>query len=162
MGFTYKGDLASPIEPPKLTNPDSEWEKADAAEEIADQQLKRMFLLFGAHGISPGDWRGLCYALAEAHVPGFQVAKGRAGRPRKWSDLDRARLVIEVQQTELGATEATRLLAQQEPWRSMLPKTKTAARTLHNEYTRADPRWVEIIKAIGDACLSPKDINVQT
>jgi len=162
MGFSYKGDLAKPIEPPKLTDPNSEWERADAAEEIADQQQKRMFLLFAAHGIQRGGWRGLCYELAKAHVPGFQVAKGRAGRPQKWGEIERAELAIAVEATGLGVTEATKQLAKQEPWRSMLPQTKTAARTLRNEYTRADPRWVEVIKAIGDACLPPKDINVQT
>ncbi|MBS0368052.1 MAG: hypothetical protein JSS57_02510 [Proteobacteria bacterium] len=146
MSFRYKGDLAKPVEPPTIGPLMSGEEISGVAQAMVDEQYRRMVLLFDAHSVKPGDWEALCFALAKTHVPGFKVARGRAGRPQKWHDYDRAMLVLAVEETGLGVREAVQELAQQEPWKSMSSTTR-GAETLRDECTRADKRWVAVAQA---------------
>lgn len=104
-----------------------------------------MWDLFEAHGVEQGEWVHLCYALAAAHVPGFKLAKGRKGRPRKWNEHDRAALVVAIEETGLPIKEAAEMLARREPWESKVTATR-GAETLRDEYTRADGPWVAMLR----------------
>ena len=150
MGFTYKDDLASPIEPPVQGLLASEEDKAADRRMIGEERARKMDMLFGAHGIERGQWAQLCYALAFTHVPGFKLAKGRKGRPRKWSNYDRAALVVAVEETGLPIKEAAEQLARLAPWKSKVKATRGAA-TLRDEFTRADKRWVAMLRELRDS-----------
>jgi len=146
MAFKYKGDLIKPMAPPIVGLLASDEDVLRIAKEQVKEEARRMRLLFEAHGIAEGDWVPLCYALARTHVAGFRMEKGRRGRPPKWGDLQRAELVLAVEGTGLeNIKQATEILAQQEPWQSMLVATR-GAETLRDEYTRADPRWVNVLR----------------
>lgn len=141
----YTGELLRPLVPPRIGLLMNEAQIAEKYAEIELERWKRMAILFDAHGVNQGDWQSLCFALAIAHVPGFKMAKGRAGAKTKWQDYDRAMLVLAVEQTGLSVTEATELLAKQEPWKSMVSHAR-GAKTLHDEYYRADQRMVRMAR----------------
>ncbi len=146
MAIKYSGDLSQPIPCKALGLLASETAKSELANAITREKYRRMLLLFDAHGVSHGDWKKLCFALAESHVPGLKIAKGRSGRKQKWTDYDRAMLVIAVDKIGPGnISKATEQLSQMEPWKSMLVATKGAA-TLRDEYHRADPRMVAMAR----------------
>jgi hypothetical protein len=145
MKFTYSGDLAKPLKPPVIGLLMDDDQIAKIGRDRFHEEARRMGLLFDAHNIRHGNWVALCFALAKAHVPGFKMAKGRAGAPKKWQDYDRAMLVLAIEETGLGVTEAARLLVKQEPWKSMTRATR-GAKTLSDEYTRADARWVAMAR----------------
>lgn len=145
MKFTYTGDLAKPIEPPSIGLLMTDDQIAEIARALFQEEARRMVLLFDAHNIQNGDWRALCFALAKNHVPGFKMAKGRAGAPKKWHDYDRAMLVLAVEETGLGVTEATGLLVKREPWKSMVSHSR-GAESLRDEFHRADKKWVSMAR----------------
>lgn len=146
MKFTYSGDLAKPIEPPSIGLLMSDNQISDIGRALFQEEARRMALLFDAHNIRHGDWMALCFSLAKAHVPGFKIAKGRAGAPKKWQAYDRAMLVLAVEETGLDVTAATKILARQEPWKSMASHSRGAA-SLRDEYHRADRRMVVMAQA---------------
>ncbi len=146
MAIKYSGDLSQPISYKAHGLLASETAKSELDNAIIREKYRRMFLLFDAHGVSYGDWEKLCFALAESHVPGLKIAKGRSGRKQKWHDHDRAMLVIAVDKIGSGnISKATEQLSQMEPWKSMLVATNGAA-TLRDEYHRADRRWVAVAR----------------
>jgi hypothetical protein len=147
MTFKYSGDLIKPIEPPVIgiLMTDAQISE-DVRAIVIEEHARRMDLLFDAHEIQRGNWMALCYAMAKAHIPGFRMAKARSGRAKKWGEYDRAMLVLAVEETGLKKRAAAKLLAKQEPWKSLVKATR-GFETLKDEYTRADARWVAIAKA---------------
>ena len=145
MAIKYTGDLAKRIEPPKIGLLMQQKEIEQSVHELIDEKWRRMDLLFTAYGIEKRDWIGLCFALAESHVPGLMMAKAPAGRTTKWKDYDRAQLVLAVEDTGLSIKEAVAVLAKREPWSSMIERTR-GPETLRDQYTRADKRWVAVAR----------------
>jgi hypothetical protein len=145
VSFKYKGDLLKPMEPPVIGLLMDDEDIAKIAQAEVKEKYRRMILLFDAHSVEHGNWEGLCFALAESHIPGFKMAKGRAGRAKKWQEYDRAQLVLAVEETGLNITEATKLLATKEPWKTLISHSRGAA-ALRDEFTRADPRMVEVCR----------------
>ncbi len=144
---TYPKELQRKLRRPRLgaLATDDAWN--EASKEIQHEVEKRMAMLFQCHDVQPGNWIALCYALARAHITGFQIADGFDGPREKWTDNVRAELVIAVEGTGLNnITRATELLATQEPWRGMVGETNGAER-LRDEYNRADERWVEVFRS---------------
>lgn len=146
MAFEYKGDLLKPIRPSSLGLLSTSDDELDEQQRIEAERTRRMGLLFDAHGIRAGDWSRLCFALAEAHLPGFRIAKARSGRPAKWDDFDRALLFCTVMESGLPLKRATEKLVHEEPWKSKCKGTR-GAKTLYDEYTRADPRMIALMKS---------------
>lgn len=148
MTFKYEGDLNKPIPAPPYDAVKSASGRAEIAQILSDLQQWKLSLLFDAHGVSQGDWQSLCLALAEAHVPGMQITRGRRGRPKKWDFFMRAQLFVAVERTGVSnITEATKLLAGVEPWRSLVAHTRGAA-TLRDEYARTDKGWIEMWRKV--------------
>ncbi len=145
MVFKYSGDLVKPIEPPVIGWLMQEEQIAEIERSIVQEKNRRMGLLFDAHNIERWNWMALCFAMAKTHVPGFRMAKGRAGRLKKWGDYERAILVLAVEETGQKIGDAAKLLVKQEPWKSMV-KAARGAKTLSDEYTRADARWIALAR----------------
>lgn len=147
--IVYRGDLLRPIPARKLPllSPEAQNE---AQEAFVSEQARRMSLLFDAHGISYGDWQGLCYSLAHAHVPGFSEAKDEVGRKVKWDAVTLAELVLAVE--GINATDvraAAAKLADLPPWKNMLKATQ-GAETLRARYydakAKGADKWVDILR----------------
>lgn len=141
----YPPELTKPIPAPMLGLLASDDQWAEAANNIVAEKWRRMGLLFDAHGVPNGDWVALCFAMAESHVTGFHVAKARPGRKEKWTALVRAELVLAVEATGLNVSQATLKLAIETPWRQMVGARNGASR-LADEYSRADPRMVNLLR----------------
>lgn len=142
----YLGDLKKPMAPPKIGLLASDEQISEIEDEIRRERYRRMIQLFDAHAIRRGDWEALCFSLADSYVPGFKLAKGRAGAPRKWGEYERAMLVLAVEKTGLDITEATKRLCKQEPWKGMVSHGR-GSENLRDEYYRADARMVAIAKS---------------
>lgn len=146
MKFKYSGQLITQFPPSKLGPLATEEAiKAEEAQRLL-AKFKKMDLLFDAHRVRPHDWMGLCFALAEAHVPGFRVARRPVGAPTEWTALRRAELYLDVEKTGLPVSAACRGLINYEPWKSLIPKARGAAR-LRDEYYKADQRMVKVLRS---------------
>lgn len=138
MTREYSGDLAEPIklEPLPLLYTDVQfaaWSKAHNAE-----VERRMGLLFEAHGVMRGDFRGLAWSLAFDLLCFRLAGTERRGRPKCWDEQTRLWLVLSIEEFKmegLSVTKATKYLATVEPWRSMVTHAN-GARRLRDESTR--------------------------
>lgn len=144
MTFKYEGELSTPIPLPPYRLWKSEANRKEIVESIVELQHRKMSLLFDVHGIQRGNWQSLCFALAESHVPGLRVVrKKRTGPVTKWDFFTRAELFIAVERTGIqNITEATKILAELEPWRSLVIRVR-GAETLRDEYFRVDKGFIE-------------------
>lgn len=112
-------------------------------------------------------WHLAARMLAQAHVPGFQMApeSKRAGAPAKWDRWTRARLRMEVddlvsEQASVQAEERVKgvewacgVLGRRDPWKSILrrknPPTKApkdSGWALAKQYREGDPDLVPIVR----------------
>jgi len=152
--FKYSGELNKPISLPNASLLETEEDIEEAVKNLVREQYRRMVKLFDAHNIPHGNWEALCFALAEAHVPGLRVTAKNAGRPSKWDWMTCAKLRLAVDEMGGNVTEATEKLATMEPWKTMLIATR-GAETLRDCYTRTKPRHVETYrKALAYALLN--------
>ena len=143
--FKYSGELNAPIPKPQIDLLASDAERAEVAKQLTTESYRRMTLLFDVHGVEHGNWEALCFALARAHVAGFKIARSSSGPKTKWDDITRAELVLAVESTGINnVSDATKQLAAQEPWCSIAKHG--GAKTLRDEYYRADNKWVQILK----------------
>lgn len=143
----YDGDLNRRIPGKQFGLLAGEPEFKSEAVRVVDARFAKFPALFEAHNVPPGDWQRLAYELAVAHVPGFKVSKP-VGRNTKWSELDKAKLRIDVDAT-IAATrhktvgEALRHLQKtNEKWKPMLRGLKQ--QVMRDYYYSADPRWVRM------------------
>ena len=118
------------------------WYHPDDLKERAETIDFKMICLLDHFGIpkSRMKWKDLAYALAQAHVPGLQVAEPdkRTGAPTKWTDFKRGALVFymerEMNQKKIGATQAAKNLVAKEPWKSFLDGNHNLIESLRKQY----------------------------
>lgn len=121
---------------PKIGILASDDEISRVAAALHTERYRRMIQLFDAHGVKHGDWEALCFALADAHVTGFQFANEKR-RPLDWDDFKLAELYLAVEDTGISnASEATRQLSNVEPWKNKFVQI-TAADRLLERYNQA-------------------------
>ena len=130
MKIDYTGVLNTPIDPEAIGLPwgaggpgllATDQEVSDAARRITDAQFEKLPALFAAHGVTLGNWSGLCLALAAEHVPGFKL-KNKGGRPSKWTAYQQAEFVCDVEElraTGLSIPESIKLVVRREPWKAL-------------------------------------------
>jgi hypothetical protein len=162
MTRRYSGDLAKPIKLDRLgplhTPAQYEaWSKVHVAE-----VERRMGLLFEEHGVKAGDWMSLCWSLA-LDLPSFQLASDKSlGRRKHWDDVTRTLLILSIEEhqaLERSVTDATKRLAKEEPWRSMVRHAEGAER-LRSESTRpTDPSLLPMFRAHRDLMIASGQIN---
>lgn len=134
--FKYSGDLNKRLKPPQIGLLASDEEVTESLSQFRKERYRRMVLLFDAHQIPHGDWAGLCFALAETHVPGFKVAIEQR-RPLEWDDHLLADLYLAVDDIQSGnISEAIRQLSITEHWGGMFGPM-TAAERLAERYKQA-------------------------
>jgi hypothetical protein len=63
--------------------------------ENLDKPIRLAFKAFELDPLSPYDWRLLLHTLASVH---FDVPKGKAGKPKAWSDSGRCQLLADYYQ----------------------------------------------------------------
>jgi len=162
MTRRYSGDLAKPIKLDRLgplhTPAQYEvWSKVHEAE-----IERRMGLLFDEHGVKAGDWTSLCWSLA-LDLPSFQLASIKSlGRRKHWDDVTRTLLVLSIEEHQaLGrsVTDATKRLAKEETWRSVVRHANSAER-LRSESTRlTDPRLLPMFRDHRDLMIESGEIT---
>lgn len=120
--------------------------KSDAVR-VVDARFAKFPALFEAHKVPLGDWQGLAYELAVAHVPGFKVSKP-VGANTKWSELDKAELRIDADAAIANTRHKTvaealrHLQKNSERWKPVLKGL--GAHVLREYYYDAKPRWVRM------------------
>jgi len=123
------------------------WRETEIAErrEVARE-------LFEFHGITHGDWTRLGWALADYHVPEMERG-GRPGHPKQWDDVNRAELLVDVEDTiarspgkEMSVASALANVAKREPWASKVAGSKDAVGLLRAQHKQADPMWAKIVR----------------
>ena len=144
----YKGALNKPVVRKRLGLLATDEQVADAANTQFHELVAKLPLLAEAHGVAKGDWFGLAFELARAHVPGFKVVDP-AGRPTEWSDIDKAELRIDVDdliavRNTRPVTEAIRIVCKLERWAEKTKGMKISALSKH--YYGADVRWVRMLR----------------
>lgn len=71
----YKGQLNEPVVRKRLGLLATDKQHEDAASQLVNELVQKMPMLAEAHGVAAGDWFGLAFELAQAHVPGFKVVE---------------------------------------------------------------------------------------
>jgi hypothetical protein len=111
---------------------------------------KRMQLLFEHYEIPAGQWERLAKALAGDFVPGLRIASAPPGKKIMWdrlrcsalrADLDQ----IREQRPGLSLTDAARIAAKKEPWRSMVSGSK-AVENLRRRAYNATAEFTEFFR----------------
>lgn len=171
----YPGALGTPL--PSIVDPLRGIENPTPAQidEVVKAHLARLEereRLLLAH-FGPPDrwseaerWHLVARMLAQAHVPGFQMApeSKRAGAPTKWDRWTRARLRMEVddlvaeQAGEIvkGVEWACGVLCRRAPWKSILSRKggpsakapKDPGGALAKQYREGDPALVPIVRLL--------------
>lgn len=107
--------------------------------------------LFVHYGCEIGDWRELAWALMQDHVPAISRARAPSGRKPVWDDVNRAELVLAIDElrernSSLSIVGAAGRLCRKEPWRKLLSAQKNPADALRKQYEKADHRWVDMTR----------------
>lgn len=143
----YKGLLNKPVVRKHLGLLATDEQRAEAANRQFHELVAKLPLLAEAHGVAAGDWFGLAFELARAHVPGFKVIDP-AGRPTEWGDIDKAKLKVDVDEliaahNGMPVTEALRRVRKLDRWTEKTKDMKETALSKH--YYGADVRWVKML-----------------
>jgi hypothetical protein len=103
------------------------------AEDLAQEEMKKLRLLFDHFGLAVNDWKGLSLKLAQITIPGFRVlshaipiggvtigSEKKLGRPVEWDAdrLDKLLAAVESIKAKFGLTnrEALARLAGTKKW----------------------------------------------
>lgn len=135
-----KGLSAYAILVENVTNDDNNYEY--------NQQLNKLPALFLAHSVPIGDWQGLAFSLAKAHVTGFKVV-GQAGRKTRWEIYDKTLLKMTIDDEikanpKLTVASAITRVMKMEMWKDKTRDMKVSALSKH--YYAADDRWVAVMR----------------
>lgn len=121
---------------------------------IENERNAKLRLLAQHYGIPPTGnyYRELALAIAMEFVPGFSVEK-RKGAPKKWPDILRAALVVEMREhikpgTEKGPTHAAKIISKRNPWKFMVEGLDQPAEALLNVYKKAVKNNRELVLAV--------------
>ncbi|MBP6119629.1 MAG: hypothetical protein WBP25_10150 [Giesbergeria sp.] len=144
----YKGQLNKPIVRKRMGLLATDEQLGEAASKSFNDMVQKLPLLADAHGVAEGDWFGLAFELARAHVPGFKVVEP-AGRPTEWSELDKAELRTDADDLIAArgvtrVTDAIGRVCKLERWAEKTKGMKVSALSKH--YYDADARWVRVVR----------------
>jgi hypothetical protein len=150
----YKGILAKPYRPfiGGLLTPPEKVAELQAAQ--LRQQEEALFQHYGIDPMSSTAWRHLALALAEDHVPGFQILPDNAktyGRPKKWDGSKYWELYADVkslERKELSALNACEILSKRDRYKGYTKQN------LYRRFQDADgkgvwPAFISRFKAEG-------------
>lgn len=131
----YTGVLNEPILLPPAEAP-SRIRAEVMAEMLIEERLPLLFAHYGIDPSRPGAERLLIRALAQKHVPGFQMRKEPRGQPSKWKFKEKTwRLFADVQvliQKGHSERQACHLLTRRAMYRDQEPES------LRRRYREAD------------------------
>lgn len=164
MAKKFKGVLGENIIPPKPTGIIRSAMPNAAKSHLTTELLRisvarvaKLDLLAEDYGIplTGTHYFELAMALAEEFVPGFSIAEPK-GRPKRWPDLLRGALVVEMREIIESETKgkgpeyAARVLSKKLPWRDMVEELENPVQALLSVYkktTREEPDLVFLCKA---------------
>lgn len=128
----YSGRLSEPVVKARLGPLADDSAVQNESTRIAGELVKKMPLLFEAHGIEEGNYAALAMALATAHVPGFKIIQP-AGRPEEWTAADKAALRVDIDLLKaekaaegraITVRDAIKLVMQSETWKPRAAKAE--------------------------------------